>query len=304
MKVLIVLTSHGELGNTGEKTGFWIEEFASPYYIFFDAGVKLTIASPKGGQPPIDPKSESPESQSAATKRYNTDHELKKRLSNTVKLSEVSQSDYDAVFYPGGHGPLWDLANDSNSISLIEDFYKHKKPIAVVCHAPATLIKVKGPDGEPLVKGKEVTGFSNTEEEAVKLTKVVPFLLEDEMKKLKAHYSKGPDWGSYVKKDGLLITGQNPASSAEAAKVLLKSIIDSKKITSTPKKVINQLKGLDWDSYIKKEGQLITGQNPEPSEEKAKVLIKSIKDSKINTATPKKVINKLKGILFPSNNKL
>jgi putative intracellular protease/amidase len=303
MKVLIVLTSHSELGNTGEKTGFWIEEFAAPYYVFFDAGVKLTIASPKGGQPPIDPKSESPDAQTESTKRYNTDQGLKAKLSNTIKLSEVNQSDYDAVFYPGGHGPLWDLANDSNSISLIEDFYKHKKPITFVCHAPGTLIKVKGPDGAALVKGKEVTGFSNTEEEAVKLTKVVPFLLEDEMKKLKAHYSKGPDWSSYVKKDGLLITGQNPASSAEAAKVLLKTIMESKKITAAPKKIINQLKGLDWDSYIKKEGQLITGQNPEPSEENAKVLIKTIKDSKINTATPKKVINKLKGILFPSDNK-
>lgn len=224
MKVLIVLTSHSELGNTGDKTGFWIEEFAAPYYFMSDAGVELTIASPKGGLPPIDPKSESPDAQTPATKRFNDDLDLKNKIANTVKLSEVNQADYDAVFYPGGHGPLWDLANDVTSISLIEDFYKHRKPVAFVCHAPCALIKVKAPNGEPLVKGKEVTGFSNTEEEAVKLTKVVPFLLEDEIKKLGAHYSRGPDWGSYVKKDGLLITGQNPASSEEVAKLLLKTL--------------------------------------------------------------------------------
>jgi Putative intracellular protease/amidase len=224
MKVLIVLTSHSELGNTGEKTGFWIEEFAAPYYFMSDAGVELTIASPKGGLPPIDPKSESPDAQTPATKRFNDDLDLKNKIANTVKLSEVNQADYDAVFYPGGHGPLWDLANDVTSISLIEDFYKHRKPVAFVCHAPCALIKVKAPNGEPLVKGKDVTGFSNTEEEAVKLTKVVPFLLEDEIKKLGAHYSRGPDWGSYVKKDGLLITGQNPASSEEVAKLLLKTL--------------------------------------------------------------------------------
>lgn len=224
MKVLIVLTSHSELGNTGDKTGFWIEEFAAPYYFMSDAGVELTIASPKGGLPPIDPKSESPDAQTPATKRFNDDLDLKNKIANTVKLSEVNQADYDAVFYPGGHGPLWDLANDVTSISLIEDFYKHRKPVAFVCHAPCALIKVKAPNGEPLVKGKDVTGFSNTEEEAVKLTKIVPFLLEDEIKKLGAHYSKGPDWGSYVKKDGLLITGQNPASSEEVAKLLLKTL--------------------------------------------------------------------------------
>lgn len=224
MKVLIVLTSHSELGNTGDKTGFWIEEFAAPYYFMSDAGVELTIASPKGGLPPIDPKSESPDAQTPATKRFNDDLDLKNKIANTVKLSEVNQADYDAVFYPGGHGPLWDLANDVTSISLIEDFYKHRKPVAFVCHAPCALIKVKAPNGEPLVKGKDVTGFSNTEEEAVKLTKVVPFLLEDEIKKLGAYYSRGPDWGSYVKKDGLLITGQNPASSEEVAKLLLKTL--------------------------------------------------------------------------------
>jgi putative intracellular protease/amidase len=224
MKVLIVLTSHSELGNTGEKTGFWVEEFAAPYYVMADAGVELTIASPKGGQPPIDPKSEAKGAQTTATKRFYADAALKTKLSHSVKLSEVNQSDYDAVFYPGGHGPLWDLANDETSIALIEDFYKHEKPVAFVCHAPAALVKVKAPNGEPLVKGKEVTGFSNSEEEAVQLTDVVPFLLENEMKKLGGKYSKGADWGSYVKKDGLLITGQNPGSSEEAAKVLLETL--------------------------------------------------------------------------------
>ena len=224
MKVLIVLTSHSDLGNTGEKTGFWVEEFAAPYYVMADAGVELTIASPKGGQPPIDPKSAAPDAQTAATKRFNSDTELKNKLAHSVKLSEVNQADYDAVFYPGGHGPLWDLANDEHSIALIEDFYKHNKPVAFVCHAPAALVKVKAPNGDPLVKGKEVTGFSNSEEEAVQLTNVVPFLLEDEMTNLGGKYSKGADWGSYVKQDGLLITGQNPGSSEEAAQLLLKTL--------------------------------------------------------------------------------
>jgi putative intracellular protease/amidase len=221
MKVLIVLTSHGDLGNTGEKTGFWIEEFAAPYYVLADAGAELTIASPKGGQPPVDPKSESPDAQTPATKRFYSDNEAIDKVAHTVKLSEVKQADYDAVFYPGGHGPLWDLATDGISVSLIEDFYKNNKPVTFVCHAPAALVNVKAPNGEPLVKGKEVTGFSNSEEEAVHLTKVVPFLLEDELKKLGSHYSNGPDWGVYVKKDGLLITGQNPASSEAAARALL-----------------------------------------------------------------------------------
>ena len=224
MKVLFVLTSHSELGNTGKKTGFWIEEFAAPYYVMEDAGVEITIASPKGGQPPIDPKSEAEDAQTAATKRFSEDKDLKETLANTVKLEEVNQADYDAVFYPGGHGPLWDLANDENSIALIEDFYNNNKPVAFVCHAPGALIKVKTADGEPLVKGKTVTGFSNTEEDAVQLTDVVPFLLEDEIKKLGGIYSKGPDWGSYVKKDGLLITGQNPGSSEEAAELLLETL--------------------------------------------------------------------------------
>jgi len=224
IKVLIVLTSHSDLGNTGQKTGFWIEEFAAPYYVLADAGVQITIASPKGGQPPIDPKSEMVDSQTKSTRRFDNDAVLKDKLAHTLKLSEVKVEDYDAVFYPGGHGPLWDLANDKNSIALIESFYNKKKPVAFVCHAPGALVKVKLPNGDPLVKGKEVTGFSNSEEEAVKLTKVVPFLLEDEMKKLGGHYSKGVDWGSYVKIDGLLITGQNPASSEAAAEALLKTL--------------------------------------------------------------------------------
>ena len=226
MKVLIVLTSHGELGSTGEKTGFWIEEFAAPYYILADAGVELTIASPKGGQPPVDPKSESADSQTPATKRFYSDYDLIDKVAHTLKLSEVNEADYAAVFYPGGHGPLWDLATDAISINLIENFYKNNKPVAFVCHAPSALLKVKAPDGEPLVKGKEVTGFSDTEEEAVKLTKVVPFLLEDELKKLGAHYSKGDNWSSYVKEDGLIITGQNPASSEAVAKLLLIAMND------------------------------------------------------------------------------
>ena len=222
MKVLIVLTSHSDLGNTGKKTGFWVEEFAAPYYELADAGVEITLASPKGGQPPIDPKSELADAQTEFTHRFDKDETVKQKLAHTLKLSAVKAADYDAVFYPGGHGPLWDLANDSKSIALIETFYKQGKPIAFVCHAPSALLKVKLPNGDPLVKGKNATGFSNTEEAAVQLTNVVPFLLEDEMKKAGAHYSKGTDWGSYVQKDGLLITGQNPASSAAAAKVLLK----------------------------------------------------------------------------------
>jgi putative intracellular protease/amidase len=228
MKVLIVLTSHGELGNTAEKTGFWVEEFASPYYVLKDAGAELTIASPKGGQPPVDPKSESPESQTPATKRFYVDYEAIDKVAHSLRLSEVNQADYDAVFYPGGHGPLWDLANDENSIHLIEDFYGHQKPIAFVCHAPAALIKAKNKDGKPLVEGKEVTGFSDAEEDAVGLTKIVPFLLEDELQKLGGLYSKGDNWSSYVKKDGLLITGQNPASSEAAAKVLLELLEHNK----------------------------------------------------------------------------
>ncbi|WP_462219387.1 type 1 glutamine amidotransferase domain-containing protein [Ferruginibacter sp.] len=228
MKILIVLTSHSALGDTGKKTGFWIEEFAAPYYVLADAGAIITIASPLGGQPPVDPKSEAPDAQTPATKRFYADLDAIDKVANTIKLSGVKQDDYDAVFYPGGHGPMWDLANDKTSIKLIEDFYNTQKPVAFVCHAPAALIKVKAENGQPLVKGKKVTGFSDTEEEAVGLTKVVPFLLEDELKKLGAHYSKGADFGSFAEQDGLLITGQNPASSEAVAKLLLKTLIGKK----------------------------------------------------------------------------
>ena len=221
MKILIVLTSHSELGNTGEKTGFWIEEFAAPYYTLSDAGAEIVIASPEGGQPPIDPKSAAPESQTEATKRFDKDQELQDRLANTQKLAEISAKDFDAVFYPGGHGPLWDLTTNRESIQLIEDFWKAGKPVAAVCHAPSVLLNVKDADGNPLVEGKQVTGFTNTEEEAVQLTEVVPFLLEDELKKKGGIYSKKEDWASYAVKDGLLITGQNPASSEAVANELL-----------------------------------------------------------------------------------
>lgn len=224
MKLLMVLTSHSALGNTGEKTGFWIEEFTTPYYILADAGAEITIASPNGGQPPVDPKSELANAQTPSTERFYKDTALIDKVAYSFKLSDIRQLDYDAVFYPGGHGPLWDLTTDKNSIHLIEEFYNHQKPIAFVCHAPAALINVKAKNGEPLVKGKHLTGFSNTEEEAVKLTKIVPFLLEDELTKHGAHYSKGKDWSSYTKQDGLLITGQNPASSGAVAELLLKTL--------------------------------------------------------------------------------
>ena len=222
MKTLIVLTSHSELGDTGKKTGFWVEEFAAPYYELSDAGMEITLASPKGGMPPIDPKSEEAGAQTEFTHRFDQDEPLKLKLAHTLKLSDIKVSDYDAVFYPGGHGPLWDLVNDPHSIALLTSFQQQGKPMALVCHAPCALLKVKLPSGESLIKGKNVTGFSDTEEAAVKLTEVVPFLLETELKKAGGNYSKGPDWGVYVQTDGLLITGQNPASSAEAAKVLLK----------------------------------------------------------------------------------
>ncbi len=221
MKILMVLTSHSELGNTGKKTGFWIEEFASPYYVFLDAGASITIASPKGGQPPIDPSSDTPENQTPAVIRFKADKSLQKILAETQLLSTVSSDDYDAVFYPGGHGPLWDLTNDADSISLIEEFWNSKKSIAAVCHAPAVLLNVKDDAGNHLVKGKNITGFTNSEEAAVELTEVVPFLLENELKNKGGIYSKKDDWASYVVKDGMLITGQNPASSEAAAKELL-----------------------------------------------------------------------------------
>ena len=219
-KVLFVLTSHEDLGNTGEKTGFWIEEFAAPYYELIDQGIEVTIASPLGGQPPIDPKSADPSSATEDTKRFDGDATLQEKLANTVKLSAVNQVDYDAVFYPGGHGPLWDLVSDENSISLIESFYTNNKPVAFVCHAPAALKNVKV-NGEFLVKGKKVTGFTNEEEEAVGLTKVVPFLLEDALIANGAVYSKGANWEPYAVEDGLLITGQNPASSKLVAQKLI-----------------------------------------------------------------------------------
>ncbi|TDS11759.1 type 1 glutamine amidotransferase domain-containing protein [Sphingobacterium paludis] len=227
VKVLFVLTSHEELGNTGLKTGFWVEEFAAPYYALADAGVEISITSPKGGQPPIDPKSALPEFQTEATKRFDDDKVLQEKLANTSRLSTENQEDYDAVFYPGGHGPLWDLTNDQASIKLIEAFWKNGKPIAAVCHAPGVLRFVKDSAGNALVQGKNVTGFSNTEEAAVELTDIVPYLVEDELKNLGARYSKGEDWGSYVLVDGKLITGQNPASSEETAKKLMELLRNS-----------------------------------------------------------------------------
>ena len=221
MKVLMILTSHSELGNTGKKTGFWIEEFAAPYYVFKDAGAEITLASPKGGQPPIDPKSEAPDAQTEATKRFNSDKDLQQLLATTTKLADVRADSFDAVFYPGGHGPLWDLYETPESVKIIGQFWRSGKPVAAVCHAPAVLLNVKDENGEPLIKGKKVTGFTNTEEEAVGLTEVVPYLLEDELKNRGGHFSRGSDWASYVVKDGKLITGQNPASSEEAAKELL-----------------------------------------------------------------------------------
>ncbi|WP_407315208.1 type 1 glutamine amidotransferase domain-containing protein [Pseudomonas sp. nanlin1] len=222
MKILMVLTSHDQLGDTGKKTGFWLEEFAAPYYVFKDAGAQLTLASPKGGQPPLDPKSDEPDAQTAATERFRKDTDAQQALANTHVLAEIKAEGYDAVFYPGGHGPLWDLAEDAHSIALIQDLYAAGKPVSAVCHAPGVLRHVKAADGSPLVKGKRVTGFSNTEEEAVQLTDVVPFLVEDAMRENGAEYSKGPDWGSYVVADGLLLTGQNPGSSEATAQALLK----------------------------------------------------------------------------------
>ena len=220
MNILMVLTSHDQLGNTGKKTGFWLEEFAAPYYAFLDAGVNVTLASPAGGQPPLDPSSDTEDTQTKDTKRFKEDTEAQKHLANTKKLADMKAEDFDSVFYPGGHGPLWDLAVDKNSINLIETFVKQDKPVAFVCHSPAALKNVKV-DGEYLVKGKTVTGFTNSEEEAVGLTDVVPFLVEDALKANGGNYEKAADWESFVVEDGLLITGQNPASSEEAAKRLM-----------------------------------------------------------------------------------
>ena len=223
-KVLFVLTSHDKLGDTGEATGSWIEEFATPYYFFLDKGIEVVIATPKGGQAPIDPKSNDPLFQTPSTKRFYADAKTQKALSTTVKITSVNQKDFKAVFYPGGHGPMWDLATDKNSIKLIQDFYNNNKPIAFVCHAPAALTNVKDKNGNYLIAGKKVTGFSNNEEAAVGLTKVVPFLLEDKLKERGGKYSQGADWSSYVVEDGLLLSGQNPQSSEAVASMLLSKI--------------------------------------------------------------------------------
>ncbi|NLZ85971.1 MAG: type 1 glutamine amidotransferase domain-containing protein [Gammaproteobacteria bacterium] len=222
MKILIVLTSHDTLGDTGKKTGFWLEELAAPYYSFVDAGAELILASPAGGQPPLDPKSNEPDAQTKTTKRFEADEVAMQQLANTHKLSEVLNQDFDAVFYPGGHGPLWDLAEDQNSISLIEQTFQANKPVALVCHAPGVLRDVQDAEGRSIVEGKSVTGFSNSEEDGVGLTDIVPFLVEDMLKEKGGQYSKAEDWQVYVQEDGLLITGQNPASSAATAEALLK----------------------------------------------------------------------------------
>jgi putative intracellular protease/amidase len=221
MTILFVLTSHDKLGNTGHKTGFWLEEFAAPYYAFKDAGVKITLASPKGGQPPLDPRSDDPSAQTEATRRFKADAAAKADLANTVRLSGVKAADFEAIFYAGGHGPLWDLAEDKTSIALIDAFWASGKPVSAVCHAPGVLRHATA-RGAPLVKGRKVTGFSDSEEAAVKLTDVVPFLVEDELKRLGGLYEKGPDWGSFVVVDGKLVTGQNPASSSAVADAVIR----------------------------------------------------------------------------------
>lgn len=221
MKILMVLTSHNELGNTGEKTGFWLEELAAPYYTFIDAGADIVLASPAGGQPPLDPKSQSADAQTETTQRFEADQVAMHALANTQKLSDIAVTEFDAVFYPGGHGPLWDLAEDPISIGLIEQALQMDKPVGAVCHAPGVLRHVKDSHGQPIVKGKAVTGFTNTEEEAVGLTEIVPFLVEDMLKENGGRYSKVDDWQVNVEVDGLLVTGQNPASSAATAEALL-----------------------------------------------------------------------------------
>lgn len=223
-KILFVLTSNDEMGDSGHKTGFWIEEFTAPYYLLKDLGFDITLASPKGGQPPIDPNSQTKDASTATTERFDSDKETQKTLANTKILSQVNQADYDAVFYPGGHGLLWDLVEDKNSTKLIEDFYASGKPVAFVCHSPAVLKNVKDADGQPLVQGKKVTGFTNGEEAAVELSKVVPFLLEDMLKQNGGSYSKTGDWQPYAVEDGLLITGQNPASSEKVAEKLAQKL--------------------------------------------------------------------------------
>lgn len=221
MKILMVLTSHDQLGDSGKKTGFWLEEFAAPYYVFKDAGAEITIASPKGGQPPLDPSSDTDDAQTEATERFKADEDAKGILARTKVLSTINAEGFDAIFYPGGHGPLWDLAEDSDSTRLIETFANSDRPVGAVCHAPAVFKHPKGADGKPMVSGKTVTGFTNTEEEGVGLTDVVPFLVEDMLKANGGIYEKGADWSSFVVVDGKLVTGQNPASSEEAARKLL-----------------------------------------------------------------------------------
>jgi putative intracellular protease/amidase len=221
MKILMVLTSHDQLGTTGSKTGFWLEEFAAPYYVFKDAGAEITIASPLGGSPPLDPKSEEADFQTDATRRFESDPDAQAALANSLVLADISPDDYDAVFYPGGHGPLWDLAEDRNSIALIESMAAAGKTVAAVCHAPAVFRRTEAADGSPLLEGRSVTGFSNSEEAAVGLTEIVPFSLEDELQAIGGNYSKSSDWHPYVVSDGNLITGQNPASSAAVAEALL-----------------------------------------------------------------------------------
>ncbi|AZW30716.1 DJ-1/PfpI family protein [Bordetella bronchiseptica GA96-01] len=224
MKILMVLTSHDQLGDTGRKTGFWLEEFAAPYYVFVDAGARVTLASPAGGQPPLDPKSDEPDAQTEATRRFAADTQAQQALAHTAKLADMRAADFDALFYPGGHGPLWDLAESAHSTALIETFLAGGKPVAAVCHAPGVLRHARAADGAPLVAGRQVTGFSNTEEAVVQLTEVVPFLVEDELVGLGARYSKAEDWHAYVVNDGLLITGQNPASSERAARAMLTAL--------------------------------------------------------------------------------
>jgi putative intracellular protease/amidase len=220
MKILMVLTSHDQLGDTGRKTGFWLEEFAAPYFVFRDAGVELTLASPKGGQPPIDPKSDLPEEQTPAMTRFKQDKQAQKDLSQTVKLSDMKSENFDSIFYVGGHGPMWDLVDNPDSIALIESFYNSGKPVAAVCHSPGVFHRVMY-QGEPLVKGKRVTGFTNGEEAAVGLTHVVPFLVEDELKRIGGLYEKAADWAPFALVDNRVVTGQNPASSTVAAKALM-----------------------------------------------------------------------------------
>ena len=222
MKVLLVLTSHDQLGNTGEKTGFWLEELAAPFYVLKDAGAAITLASPKGGQPPLDPKSDLPENQTELTHRFRADASANAQLANTKRLAHMSAEDFDAVFYPGGHGPMWDMPDNATSTGLIESFVRAGKPIGAVCHAPAAFTNVRGKDGEYLVKGRRVTGFSNEEETAVHLENVVPFLLEDRLKERGGIYTKAANWTPHVEVDGLLVTGQNPASSTSGAEALLK----------------------------------------------------------------------------------